>query len=36
MVYVTVPPGEMPHYEFRFNSMADLVEAHQTELAALK
>ena len=22
-------PGEMPSYDFRFNSMADLVRAHQ-------
>jgi len=32
----TMNPGEMPHYEFRFNSMADLVEAHQAELAGMK
>lgn len=25
----TMNPGEMPSYEFRFNSMADLVAAHQ-------
>lgn len=25
----TMNPGEMPHYEFQFNSMADLVKAHQ-------
>ena len=25
----TMNPGEMPHYDFRFNSMADLVTAHQ-------
>ena len=25
----TMDPGEMPHYDFRFNSMADLVTAHQ-------
>lgn len=30
----TMSPGEMPHYHFRFNSMADLVEAHKTELSA--
>lgn len=28
----TMNPGEMPHYDFRFNSMADLVEAHRKEL----
>lgn len=27
----TMDPGEMPSYEFRFNSMADLVEAHRKE-----
>ena len=25
-------PGEMPKVDFRFNSMADLVKAHQEEL----
>ena len=30
----TMSPGEMPSYDFRFNSMADLVEAHQAERAA--
>ena len=25
----TMNPGETPHYDFRFNSMADLVTAHQ-------
>lgn len=25
----TMNPGEMPHYEFRFNSMADMVAAHR-------
>lgn len=29
----TMNPGEMPHYDFRFNSMADLVEAHRAEMA---
>lgn len=29
----TMNPGEMPNYDFRFNSMADLVKAHQAELA---
>lgn len=29
----TMNPGEMPSYAFRFNSMADLVTAHQAELA---
>ena len=28
----TMHPGEMPRYDFRFNSMADLVKAHQQEL----
>lgn len=28
----TMNPGEMPKYDFRFNSMADLVKAHQEEL----
>lgn len=30
----TMTPGEMPTYNFRFNSMADLVKAHQAELEA--
>lgn len=30
----TMDPGEMPRYDFRFNSMADLVKAHQEELSA--
>ena len=30
----TMNPGDMPTYDFRFNSMADLVKAHQQELAA--
>jgi len=29
----TMNPGEMPHYDFRFNSMMDLVKAHKAELA---
>ena len=29
----TMNPGDMPSYDFRFNSMADLVRAHQAELA---
>lgn len=29
----TVNPGEMPRYDFRYNTMADLVKAHQAELA---
>lgn len=29
----TMNPGEMPHYDFRFNSMADMVAAHKAELA---
>lgn len=28
----TMTPGDMPRYEFRFDSMADLVKAHQDEL----
>jgi 2-haloacid dehalogenase len=28
----TMHPGEMPKYEFRFNSMADLVKAHLADL----
>ena len=30
----TVPPAGTPHYDFRFDSMAALVRAHQAELAA--
>jgi len=30
----TMEPGEMPKYDFRFNSMAELVEAHQKELGS--
>ena len=30
----TMDPGERPTCDFRFNSMADLVKAHQAELAA--
>ncbi len=30
----TMNPGEMPTYDMKFNSMADLVKAHQAELAA--
>jgi 2-haloacid dehalogenase len=29
----TKPPGEAPRYDFRFDSMAALVQAHQQELA---
>ncbi|MEM9497037.1 MAG: haloacid dehalogenase type II [Pseudomonadota bacterium] len=29
----TMTPKEMPRYDFRFDSMADLVAAHKTELA---
>ncbi|MBK0399177.1 haloacid dehalogenase type II [Limibaculum sp. M0105] len=29
----TMNPGELPAFNFRFNSMADLVRAHQAELA---
>ncbi|HWX47501.1 MAG TPA: haloacid dehalogenase type II [Roseomonas sp.] len=28
----TMDPGEIPHVDFRFNSMADLVKAHQEQL----
>ena len=28
----TMPPAEMPSYDFRFNSMAEMVEAHQLEM----
>lgn len=28
----TMNPGEMPKYHFRFNSMAEMVKAHQAEL----
>ena len=30
----TMNPGDMPGYDFRFNSMADLVKAHQEALRA--
>ena len=30
----TMNPGEMPSYDFRFNSMADMVAAHRAEMAA--
>ncbi len=30
----TMNPGDMPNYDFRFNSMADLVKAHQEALRA--
>lgn len=30
----TMNPGDMPRHDFRFNSMAELVEAHKAELAA--
>jgi 2-haloacid dehalogenase len=28
----TLNPGEMPNYDFRFNSMADLAKAHHEAL----
>ena len=28
----TMPPGEMPAYDFRFNSLAEMVEAHKLEM----
>lgn len=31
----TMNPGDMPTYDFRFDSMADLVKAHQQELASI-
>ncbi len=31
----TMNPGDMPSYDFRFNSMAEMVEAHRAELAGL-
>jgi 2-haloacid dehalogenase len=30
----TMNPGQMPHVDFRFNSMRDLVKAHQEQLRA--
>lgn len=30
----TMNPGDMPTYDFRFNSMMDMAKAHQAELAA--
>ncbi|KMW58215.1 2-haloalkanoic acid dehalogenase [Candidatus Rhodobacter oscarellae] len=29
----TMNPGEMPRYDFRFNSMAEMAEAHRAEVA---
>ena len=29
----TMKPGEMPHYDFRFNSMGEMAEAHEQESA---
>jgi putative hydrolase of the HAD superfamily len=29
-----VRPGAMPRYDFRFNSMVDMVKAHQEALRA--
>ena len=29
----TLDPGDMPEFNFRFNSMQDMVAAHQAELA---
>jgi putative hydrolase of the HAD superfamily len=31
----TMHPGDMPRYDYRFNSMADLAEAHRKELAVV-
>lgn len=30
----TMPPGEMPRYDFCFKSMAEMVEVHQAEVKA--
>ena len=30
----TMHPGEMPHYDFRFNSLGEMAEAHRQELDA--
>ncbi|TIO74335.1 MAG: haloacid dehalogenase, partial [Mesorhizobium sp.] len=30
----TMHPGDMPNVDFRFDSMADLVNAHRQELGA--
>ncbi len=30
----TMNPGEMPKYDFQFNSMMDMAKAHQAELAS--
>ena len=29
----TMHPGDMPHYDFRFNNMREMVEAHKTEMS---
>lgn len=29
----TMNPGQMPHYDFRFNSMGDMAEAHRREMS---
>ena len=29
----TLPPGEMPRYDFRFNSLAEMVEVHKQEVS---
>ena len=29
----TMNPGQLPHVDFRFDSMADLVKAHQEQLS---
>ena len=28
----TMPPGDLPHYDFRFNSLAEMAEAHRQEM----
>ena len=28
----TMPPGGLPHYDFRFNSLAEMAEAHRQEM----
>ena len=30
----TRDPGDMPRYDFRFNSMAELAEAHKAEITS--
>ncbi len=30
----TMPPGELPHYDFCFDSMAEMVKAHKSEIGS--